>query len=297
MPLNVRIIKYKTGYQVRVFSNLVGTGSGGRIDDPLEMEYLDINGDLHTVVLGSETGRTSPDQIYGENPFTGEYERFRTFEEAERSQRVSRNRTINNLYYDARSNEWDWFVTLTFSPDKVDRYNYDDVVSKVHNWLSYMRKICPSMKYIVVPELHKDGAYHFHGLFTDCDGLNFVDSGRVDKKNGNIIYNVGKYRYGYTTAERVLSTQSASGYVTKYITKELCAATFGRKRYWKSRNLEQAEKVDLILTSEDKKNFVYQLCDVAQWSKDVETEYVDVKYFELPVGVEIDLSDDEGCNG
>lgn len=294
MPFNFRVIKYKTGYQVCAFSNIVGYGPEGRIDDELCLEYEDEYHTLNTVVLGSETGRTSPkEQIYGENPFTGEYEKMRTLEDAERSLRNSRSRTKRNLFYDARSNEWDWFFTLTFSADKVDRYNYDAVVNKMHDWLHNVRKSCQDMKYIVVPELHKDGAYHFHGLFANCDNLDFKESGKYDK-NGHMIYNVGRYRLGWSTAEVVVDSQCISNYIGKYITKELCAATINRKRYWKSRNLEQAEKLNLTLLGRDKQEFMNQLYELSAHIKQVETEYVNIKYFELPADLGIEIFDDRG---
>ena len=35
---------------------------------------------------------------------------------------------------------------------------------KVSKWLDHLHRIAPKIRYMVVPELHKDGAYHFHGL-------------------------------------------------------------------------------------------------------------------------------------
>jgi len=294
MSFNFSVIKYKTGYQVCAFSDIVGYGNSGRIDDELDLDYLDINGNVHVVTLGSETGKTSSkEQSYDYNPFTGEYEKIRSLEDAERSLRSSRNRTKRNLFYDARSNVWEWFVTFTFAPDKVDRFDYDAVVGKMHGWLCNIKKSFPDMKYIVVPELHKDGAYHFHGLFANCDNLDFKESGKFDK-NGNMIYNIGRYRYGWSTAEVVIDTQCVSNYIGKYITKELCAVTFGRKRYWKSRNLEQAEKLNLTLLGRDKEEFMEQLYELSAHIKQVKTDFVNIKYFELPSDIGVEIFDARG---
>lgn len=287
MSYNVKIVKYPVGgYQVVLYSETVGHDTFLMVDDSLDLEYLDINGDLHIVHLPSETGRLPPKGEYYLNPFEDEYIRVRSFADAERSEKVSRNRTLKNLYYDTRSNEWEWFITLTFDPKKVDRYDYDAVVKKLKNWLIMCRRDCPDMKYILVPELHKDGAFHFHGLIANCDALQFVNSG-VKDKSGKSIYNIGKYKLGWTTATRVESTEKVSKYISKYITKELCAATFGRKRYWKSRNLNQAEIVTLTLLG-DLQVFRDSVESVAQWSKSIDG-YITTEYFEMPQEVNQDM--------
>ena len=68
------------------------------------------------------------------------------------------------VYNYSLANDWDWFVTLTFDPQKVDRYNYSDCAKKLKNFIDVTRRKCPGLKYLFVPELHKDGAFHFHGL-------------------------------------------------------------------------------------------------------------------------------------
>lgn len=172
-------------------------------------------------------------------------------EDAERSASVSRKRSIDKIYSYCRCNTWDWFVTFTFAPGKVDRYNFDDCSQKLSKWLNHMRdRYCKGLKYIVVPEMHKDGAYHFHGLFSDCEGLDIRDSGRkvIQKyKRGNRtcfkatdtpIYIVGRYHLGWTTATAVRSNERVTRYITKYVTKDLVYAVKGKRRYWVSKNLD-----------------------------------------------------------
>jgi len=80
------------------------------------------------------------------------------------------------------------------------------------------------MCYLIVPERHKDGAYRFHGLFSNCDGMNIRDSGKKIKKkwedskgrkrfrraNGQI------YRLGGIKAVR--DSLRAGRYILKFIT-------------------------------------------------------------------------------
>lgn len=257
---NVKLIKYASGgYQVRVFDNPV--------PDPAEE------------TTRKDAPKKSRQPLLRENPFTGEYERILTFEEHDRSVKNSVNRTVNNVYYLTRSNVWDWFVTLTFDPQKVDSLDYDCCVKKLSKWLKRCKEDNPNMRYLVVPEKHKSGRYHFHGLFADCDCLNFTDSGKTVK--GQVIYNIGKYHLGFTTATRVQDTERVSKYITKYITKEMCEATPNKKRYWASRNLEKAEMENYLIPGEDMETFLDSLEPYIQYSKRVSTEYQTTTYLEL----------------
>lgn len=153
-----------------------------------------------------------------------------------KSNKDSINRTINTVYDLARSNIWEYFVTLTFNPDKVNSYDYDVVTKKIKNWLDTIRRNNADVKYLGVPERHKSGRYHFHFLFANVN-FNLVDSGKFTDK-GLPIYNVGNYKWGFSTAIKIYDTVGISKYICKYITKDLCFNTKGKKRYWRSRNLK-----------------------------------------------------------
>jgi hypothetical protein len=164
----------------------------------------------------------------------------RTAEQLEHAIRTSRNRTINTVYSYALANRWEYFLTLTFDPKKIDSTDYAAVSSALGNWLMHTKeKYCRNLKYLVVPELHKDGKkYHFHGLLSGIGELPLTDSGHVDD-GGNTIYNLPTYRLGFTTLTRVRESDKACSYMLKYITKELCATTKNKKRFWASRNLDK----------------------------------------------------------
>lgn len=136
----------------------------------------------------------------------------------------------------ALSNEFRYFVTLTLDKSKVDRYDVSEVTRKLNNWLdNNVRR--RGLKYILVPELHKDGALHFHGFFNDA--LPVVDSGTLDTGQGkprkprteaqrrklladgaHIVYNIPAWRLGFTTAVELYGDyRAAVGYVCKYISK------------------------------------------------------------------------------
>lgn len=123
----------------------------------------------------------------------------------------------------------DTFVTFTQAPDKVvDRYDYKEAVRRLGRWLDN-RVRRRGLKYIFVPELHQDGAIHWHGLCSSA-ALRLVDSGHKDKR-GRVIFNVQDWTFGFTTATLVSDHLAACRYVTKYITKGMGAGTIGG-RYW-----------------------------------------------------------------
>lgn len=153
------------------------------------------------------------------------------------SARIALQRTRRMIFDYARCNSFDYFVTLTFNPDKVDSYDYDACVKAMSNWLDAVRRKCPDMSYIGVPELHKSGRYHYHFLMANIFGMRLVDSGHRDKQ-GHVVYNVGTYRLGWSTAIRLYQQGAAlAKYLSKYITKDMQQHLPGRKRYWCSRGL------------------------------------------------------------
>ena len=204
---NCQIVKYPHGYQVRLYD--MPHDLPPPPDDKLTLERLS---ELDLLSRETRAYLRDPERIFEMDQWEIDLEMENMVAQEERSLRSSMGRTVNKVYYLSRSNDWEWFFTLTFNPEVVDSFDYTACTEKLSNWFTVMRRGCPDMKYIVVPEQHKSGRWHFHGLFADCDNLGFVDSGKRTK-DGDIIYNVGKYRLGWSTATRVKDFRR----VTKYI--------------------------------------------------------------------------------
>lgn len=149
---------------------------------------------------------------------------------------------IDLAYENSLDTPWEYFVTLTFDDKLVDAKHYDYVADKLTNWLDYIRRSNPCMKYILVPELHKSGRIHFHGIFKNVPNWSLVEArnpcGKLIKKNGIQIYNLSNYKLGYTTVSKVQNMEAVSVYISKYMTKELIDQDF-KKRYWCSRGLNR----------------------------------------------------------
>lgn len=123
--------------------------------------------------------------------------------------------------------DMDFFVTLTLSPDMINRYDYSAVIKRLNSWLGN-RVRRHGLKYLLVPEHHKDGAIHFHGVCNNALSLTFSGrwlrngkavSYRAEKK----IYNIDDFDLGYNTAIKITGengTEAVACYVKKYITKD-----------------------------------------------------------------------------
>lgn len=132
--------------------------------------------------------------------------------------------------------DFKYFVTWTLDSVKIDRYDYNGAVRKLGQWLdNRVRRNC--LKYLIVPELHKDGAVHFHGLVNDVikirssgtyirpDGgkpvkLSTLRRQHIDVSDCSEVFNLTDWENGFTTAiplygERV----HTAAYISKYITK------------------------------------------------------------------------------
>ncbi len=181
-----------------------------------------------------EVAKTANEQMFDcvdnyvdnpENPQNGEV--------SIRSANRARGRIRDLIYANA---DLDHFVTLTLNKEKVDRYDYAQVIGKYNTMLSNLvqRK---GLKYVLVPELHKDGAIHFHGFINDA--LELTNS-RHKNKAGQTVWNVADYGLGYSTAVKVNENrQACANYVLKYITKQLVTGMIGGRYYLHGGRLEE----------------------------------------------------------
>lgn len=111
---------------------------------------------------------------------------------------------------------WQYFITLTLDKSKIDRYDKKEINKKLKTWLNNMVKRY-DFNYIIIPEYHKDGAIHFHGL---CTGNNLkLTYVKIDK--GRKVYNLDNWKLGFSTAIELDNNRTAvSAYITKYVTKD-----------------------------------------------------------------------------
>ena len=198
------------------------------------------------------TQHYGPRQYFGPGP-RGE------FQHSDVKLSSSLSRTRRSLLDLALANDWDYFVTFTLSDENVDRFNLEAWHEKFKQWFKYRRKAKGlKCRYLLVPERHKNGAWHCHGLMAgnmdlvsfkdlDAQGYRSSDGHRLPKylRESNYM-NWGEYQddFGFCSLGPLRSQEAASIYVQKYITKDLerCVSECGKHMYWASRPLNRPRK-------------------------------------------------------
>lgn len=182
---------------------------------------------------------------------TGGSQKERTKQQIDHSIESSVNRTVNQIYAISRANRWEYFITLTLDPKKLDSTDFSLVSGKLNIWTNNLKKrYAPDLKYIIVPELHKDKSkWHFHGLFANIGKMPLSFSGKVcvgrfvyeyaKKPFATKIYNLPLWKYGFSTATIIRDSSKASSYITKYITKDLSHILQNQHRYLASQNVDK----------------------------------------------------------
>ncbi len=199
-----------------------------------------------------------------------------TFEHTGEKLDCSLSRTKRLLLEKALCNPWDWFGTITLDKRKYDRYNLEVFYEDFSQFLRDTRKKGFEVKYIIVPEMHQDDAWHLHCLFYGLPPLlSFAECRAAGEKVPNYLVYSDYYnwrecqkKFGFCSFGRIRSPVRTAFYVTKYVTKnhERMVSEVGSKMFRPSRGLNKAEPhgevyghsklLDSLLTDE------YDFCSV-----------------------------------
>lgn len=170
---------------------------------------------------------------------------------------ISRTKSkINEL---ALCNGWDYFVTLTFNQKLIgDRHDLRALSKRLRKFINNynQRTLGAHVRYLLIPEKHKDGTWHFHGLITGMpkEGLRLFSArehlpNHILKKLrcGGEVYEWLPYRksFGFCNLEPIQSAERVSKYITKYITKDLHNTVTEQNAhlYYASQGLKRKERV------------------------------------------------------
>lgn len=167
---------------------------------------------------------------------------------------------LKMIDYAIENMPWDYFVTLTFDKKQVDRFDYVSVRKLFTKWIDNIKHQNKNLKYIFVPELHKNGAVHIHGMIGNCPNLKLVPAinphnGKHIFKNGSQIFNISNFKYGFTTLSKIKNQEACSVYISKYMSKELIEYSF-KNKYFRSHNLRKPIIEYSILTDNDIFNYI-----------------------------------------
>ena len=158
-------------------------------------------------------------------------------------QRISLSRTKRNIREICLCNNFKYFVTLTINSKNADRFSLQDCQDNLQRLIKNYAMRCSRRKikfhYILITEKHKNGAFHFHGLFSDLiqDDLFLNDNGYISSKffNDNL---------GFCSFSEIKDILKCSNYITKYITKD-CIKNEHNQIYICSKGLLRAGVYDL----------------------------------------------------
>lgn len=156
-------------------------------------------------------------------------------------------RAKGNVLEYAKCNDWDYFATLTLDKAKKDRYDLQAYISDLGRFIRNERRRGSNIKYLLIPEQHKDGAWHMHGYFRGIPQKDIA-------KNEHGYYSWGRYaeRFGYCSLDEIKDKDRCDNYITKYISKDMggMAIEKRKKLYYSSRGLSTAEVLHQSYTLE-----------------------------------------------
>lgn len=136
---------------------------------------------------------------------------------------------------------WEYFATFTLADEKQDRFDIRGFIKDLGNWIqNYNKKYHCKLQYLIIPELHKNGAWHAHGLLR-----NVSPDSLIKNEYGYLDMPYYKKRFGFISLSKVKSHEKCASYVTKYISKDVQATAAhlqpGQHLYYASRGLAVKE--------------------------------------------------------
>lgn len=215
-------------------------------------------------------------------------DRVKKAEQARKNARLDNNisRTRARIFELAACNEFQYFCTFTQDQTKRDRFDLTefrkDFAQLVRN-INRGRADSDKIKYLLIPEKHKKGGWHMHGLLkglTEKDLQAFKLSENIPKRlkdtirSGTPVYDWTRYRraFGYFTCTEIDSGEAVARYITKYISKDLQSGVIeaGQHLFFASQGLKSRE----VITSLN-----YEPCPITEW--DYENDYIKCKEIKL----------------
>lgn len=223
---------------------------------------------------------------------------------------ISRSKRV--ILEKALCNHWDWFCTFTIAEENFDRKDLVRWRDTFTQWMRDQRKKGFPIQYLLVPEQHKDGSWHAHGLFSGLPDAELISFKEMDKQGyrsskgrrlakklrTSDYFNWPAYQknFGFCSFGRIKNSVAAGFYITKYITKDndRMVKDVGLHSYYVSRGLQGATKhldfygrdpeIDMLLVN--KYEFcatgMTHLCDDLDWT--FCCEFIDFKYLKpLPL--------------
>ncbi len=262
-----KLIRYRTWNKKNTVINEFGNGTVEiiRFDKPLNCIEENVNED------GPERNYIEIDGMLF--PKDENLPNYKFLENMNNSARQS----VDKYWGYAKSNRWDYFITLTSSPDFVaDRYDDDEFKNMWTLCRKKLQRFDQDVKILVVPERHKKfdeygrQALHMHGFIaTDKQWtmklmLDPKTGEQMYSKSGAPLFEFPFWNKGLATCailprdeNEVESQLRVVSYLSKYMGKEhLGQVGYGKKRFYHTINLDFKDKQVVNIPEVDFKDLV-----------------------------------------
>lgn len=149
----------------------------------------------------------------------------------------------------AMCNDWQFFFTGTLSPDSHDRGDLFSFRNQFAQFVRDLRKKSgyEQLAYVLIPERHKDGAWHMHGLLAGLpdQALSYFVPGIHPQSlvdGGYRNWDDYSKKFGYCSLGRIRDRDAVSAYLVKYISKDMQSSVtaVGGHTYYCSRGLNRS---------------------------------------------------------
>ncbi len=195
---------------------------------------------------------------------------FESCKVGDRGEQQYNDKKLDNAFSRARSmilqyglsNRWDYFATFTLDKNKYDRYDFERFRSAFNQFILDLRKkyakagCCDAvgrLSYLVVPEMHKDGAWHMHGLISGIPPcrISKFESGKHPEylvKHNYMNWPDYAEKFGFVSLGKIRDQYATVLYTVKYINKSMddLADMKGKHLYSASRPLRKALTVSHV---------------------------------------------------
>ena len=166
----------------------------------------------------------------------------------------------------ASCNPWDYFATFTIDGHKQDRFDLSLYCKRLGEWFgNFNRDYKAHVRYLVVPEQHKNGAYHAHGL------LYGIPAGALrTNEYGHLDWPRYRARFGFIGIEPVRDRLATAAYITKYVSKDLDSTSHekGEHLFYASRGLQGRVRLGKVTVSDSARaEYEGEWCGL-QWAKE-----------------------------
>jgi hypothetical protein len=134
-----------------------------------------------------------------------------------------------------------YLLTLTYRDNRQD---LESCFEDLARFVRLVRKTNKSWKYVAVAEFQKRGAVHFHLAVQGWQNVQYLRHcwhTAIKSTDGNIQVKAPRNKLG-----NAWHFAKLAGYLTKYISKELCQFATGRQRYRVSEGIEVPRKRFII---------------------------------------------------